>query len=252
MGTLTVRGLTLGEGLPKICVPITAPDLPGVLAQGAEIARHRGNGADLCEWRVDGFTGLSEPEAVQAACSALRETLGEMPLLLTLRTCQEGGEAEVKEDDYLALVERLTALQPDLVDIELFTAGASAKVLVESAHRLGVKVVLSSHDFSKTPPEAEIIRRLSEMDQLGGDLCKIAVMPRCREDVMALLTASVKQSARSRAPLITMSMGAMGAVSRICGSLTGSAVTFATLGTASAPGQLPAEKVAEILPLLRL
>ena len=51
-------------------------------------------------------------------------------------------------------------------------------------------------------------------------------------------------------PVITMSMGKQGIVSRISGSLTGSALTFATAGEASAPGQIPVEKMREILDII--
>ena len=111
-------------------------------------------------------------------------------------------------------------------------------------------MVLSSHDFNRTPSAAEMMTRIAKMDGLGADLCKIAVMPQCAEDVLTLLGVSVQASAIFRAPLITMSMGRLGAVSRLCGSLSGSAVTFGTLGDASAPGQLPAGQMEEILPLL--
>lgn len=91
----------------------------------------------------------------------------------------------------------------------------------------GVRVVLSNHDFEKTPLKDELIRRLCRMQELGADLLKIAVMPRCRSDVLLLLQATEEMlSQHARKPLITMSMGDLGMVTRICGGFFGSAVTF--------------------------
>ena len=251
MEPVTLKGLAIGTGLPKICVPITAPTLPGIIAEAETIAAHKGKGADLCEWRVDTFYAYRKADAVREAFWSLRQVLGGMPLLVTFRTKAEGGKAESAGEGYLYRIEELIRLRPDLLDIELLTAGGSAPRLVWEAHQAGVKVILSSHDFQKTPSVAEMLGRLYRMDALGADLCKLAVMPQEKADVLALLSASVQASSIFRAPIVTMSMGAMGAVSRLCGSLSGSAITFGTLGAASAPGQLPAEKVAEILPLLQ-
>ena len=65
-------------------------------------------------------------------------------------------------------------------------------------------------------------------------------MPVERRDVLTLMQATLDRYAESETPLITMSMGALGCVSRLCGELTGSCLTFGTAGEASAPGQIPA------------
>ena len=249
MEPVTIKGLTFGAGLPKICVPLTAPTLPKLIAEAENAAAHRGKDADLCEWRVDSYI-YRNTAAVREAFWNLRQVLKGMPLLVTLRTKSEGGGADCTGEGYLYRIEELIRLRPDLIDIELLTAGGPATRAVWEAHQAGVKVVLSSHDFNRTPSAAEMMTRIAKMDGLGADLCKIAVMPQCAEDVLTLLGVSVLASAIFRAPLITMSMGRLGAVSRLCGSLSGSAVTFGTLGDASAPGQLPAGLMAEILPLL--
>ena len=75
-------------------------------------------------------------------------------------------------------------------------------------------------------------------------------MPRSAADVVSLLDATERRYRQARIPLITMSMGALGAVTRIGGGAFGSAATFATVGAASAPGQLPADGVRAALDLL--
>ena len=139
-----------------------------------------------------------------------------------------------------------------MVDIELFTAGEDGKDLAKLAAEKGIKTIFSSHDFLKTPPRDEILSRLEKMEQLGADICKIAVMPHSAGDVLTLLSATEERFRASCVPLITMSMGRLGAVSRVCGELIGSCLTFGTLEQASAPGQLPADKLVGMLEMLRV
>ena len=141
----------------------------------------------------------------------------------------------------------------DLLDIEFFTAGADLPALVEQAHSAGVAVVCSSHDFAKTPPRAELVSRMVQMQQAGADLPKLAVMPQSRADVLELLAATAEMAdLHPETPVITMSMGALGAVSRLAGEAFGSAMTFANPGQASAPGQVSLDIVNEVLNALHL
>ena len=122
--------------------------------------------------------------------------------------------------------------------------------LVGLCHEKGVAVVLSNHDFFATPPEEEIFRRLAEMARLGADLPKIALMPQGPEDVLALLSATARARRELDRPVITMSMGPMGVISRLSGQLFGSAATFGSPGRASAPGQVEAAELDRLLRLL--
>ena len=125
--------------------------------------------------------------------------------------------------------------------------------LIEEAHTAGAAVVCSSHDFHKTPPRAELVSRMVAMQQAGADLPKLAVMPQSRTDVLELLAATAEMADRHpETPIITMSMGALGAVSRLSGEALGSAMTFANPGQASAPGQISLEVVNEVLDALHL
>lgn len=249
MQTVTVKNVTFGEGQPKICVPIVARTPEEVFIQAKEIVKLQ---ADLCEWRVDWFDGLDDAHALDQTACTLREALPEMPLLFTCRTKAEGGERKFSPEEYLKICEQLMTLEScDLIDIELFTAGEHAPILVEKAHKKNIPVIFSSHDFNATPSEEEIINRLKKMEALGGDLLKIAVMPQTPADVLTLLSATTKMNKTSSRPLITMSMGALGAISRICGEMFGSCMTFGSAKLASAPGQIPAVELRRMLELLR-
>ena len=156
---------------------------------------------------------------------------------MTLRTKEEGGSIPVSHEGYLRFLRTILDTDcADLIDIEFFTAGTDLPALVQDAHTAGVKVVCSSHDFHKTPPKAEMVSRMVAMQQAGADLPKLAVMPQSRADVLELLAATAEMTDHHpETPVITMSMGALGAVSRLCGEAFGSAMTFANPGTASAP-----------------
>ena len=79
---------------------------------------------------------------------------------------------------------------------------------------------------------------------------KLAVMPKTKADVIKLLIASEEISRELDKPIVTMSMGKLGVISRIGGEIFGSAMTFGTNGAASAPGQIDANYLSELLNLL--
>ena len=122
--------------------------------------------------------------------------------------------------------------------------------LVEIAHQNHVKVLMSYHDFEKTPTVMEMKERLEKMEIMGADICKIAVMPFSYKDVIQLLNTTMEMSQRLTRPLVTMSMGKIGKITRIVGELVGSSITFASVGQSSAPGQLTLEDMQTLLEVI--
>ncbi|MBB1011373.1 3-dehydroquinate dehydratase [Dietzia kunjamensis] len=253
--------LHLDARSPSIIVPITAGDLTQLEQQAAALADDPV--VDLVEWRVDLYkpaparsgaaaaeAGTStDPGPAVAALEALAGLLPDTPILATFRTTAEGGSAGITDDAYIALVASLAATGlVAAVDVEHRHPRAARAI--EAAHAHGTSVVASNHDFDATPPAAEIVARLEAMEAAGADVAKIAVMPRSAADVVTLIAATESRHRVAGIPLITMSMGALGAVTRIGGGTFGSAATFATVGAASAPGQLPAAGVRAALDLL--
>lgn len=249
MQTVQVRGVTIGEGIPKICVPIVGTTREEILEAAQEI---RELPADVVEWRVDWFAGVSEPERVEKMLAELRERLGELPLLFTFRTRREGGEREISDSAY----RELNCLASsggciDLLDVEIFSEEGTVEKLVEHAHQCGVRVIASSHDFHGTPDKEEIIRRLQYMQEKGADILKVAVMPKGKQDVLTLLAATEEmQRLYAERPLITMSMAGDGVISRLSGEVFGSALTFGAAGKASAPGQMHVRELRQVLEIL--
>lgn len=247
MKTVTVRGLTLGAGKPKICVPIVAQNMEELCGQAKELA---GLTFDLVEWRADWYQTLAGEGSIAAGLQCLRELIGNKPVLFTIRTRAEGGQIQPQTEDYIALNRQALAAGADLIDVEQAFGEQVIRKLVSAAHAAGAFVVGSSHDFAATPAPGELERRLSFMSAAGCDIAKIAVMPRTKADVLTLLTVTERMSRVLECPLITMSMAAEGVISRLCGEVFGSCLTFGAAQKASAPGQIGTEELAAVLEII--
>lgn len=249
MNPVIIRETAIGEGMPKICVPIVEKTRAEIIKAAEEIKTLP---ADLVEWRADWFEQVFEAEAVFDVLQELRRILGELPLLFTFRTKKEGGEKEIDEKYYRTLNQLVVESGlADLIDVEVFIGDDIVNDLVRTAHENGVKVIGSNHDFEKTPGKDEIIRRLCRMQEMEVDLPKIAVMPREKEDVLTLLAATEEMNRKyADRPIITMSMAGDGVISRLCGEVFGSALTFGAAGQVSAPGQIDVKALRQILTIL--
>ena len=280
------RSIPAPGGLPAVAVSLTGPSLAQARTQArsAVVA-----GADVLELRVDLLeeTGaLAAPDPLDAATAAAQvleclRGLGEAiaadgadavagaPVLLTCRTAAEGGRAQLDDASYGALLRSVLdgladwapERRPAAIDVEV-QRGCLPQVC-EQAHGLGIDVVASFHDFEATPADEVLEEVLARMAREGADLAKIAVWPTSADDVARLLgvcaraTAGAGEAAALDVPVAAMSMGALGAVSRVAPAF-GSALTFAVVpdeqgqARASAPGQLPIQDVRRCLELLRV
>lgn len=249
MNTIHIHGVTIGAGQPKIAVSLTGGSKAAVLTQARALREWP---VDIIEWRMDCFDAVEDTAAVRDCLTALRPLVEHRILLATFRSAQEGGKRALSSERYIALNEAvLAAGAADLLDVELFAPDKAAPRLIDAAHSVNRPVILSSHDFQKTPPVQEMVGRLCRMQELGGDILKLAVMPQCRKDVLALLQATEEMESRyARRPLVTMSMGELGRCTRLCGGFFGSCITFGAAEESSAPGQVPARKLHQILHLM--
>ena len=83
---------------------------------------------------------------------------------------------------------------------------------------------------------------------MGADIPKIAVMPRSKRDVLTLLSATEEMASDyADRPIITMSMAGLGSISRLSCEVFGSCLTFGSGSMASAPGQIDAQELKEVL-----
>ena len=266
-------------GLPAVAVSLTGPSL----AQARTQARSAIDaGADVLELRVDLLEeagALAAPAPLDAATAAaqvleclrgLGEAIdGAAPLLLTCRTAAEGGRARLDDAAYGTLLRSVLdgftdwvpQRRPAAIDVEV--QRGCLKWVCEQAHGLGIDVVASFHDFEATPADDLLEEVLARMACEDADLAKIAVWPTSADDVARLLgvcaraTAGAGEGTGLGVPVAAMSMGALGAVSRVAPAF-GTALTFAVVrdeqgeSRASAPGQLPIQDVRRCLELLRV
>ena len=218
MSSITIRGCCIGAGRPKVILPIVARTEDDILREARRLSALK---ADCIEWRADWFSDALDAAALKRVLSGLRAALGEKLLLVTFRTKAEGGETSLTPQQYADFCGTVCVSGcADLLDVEFFPNQEELPALIGQAHKAGVAVVCSSHDFHKTPSRTEMVTRLTAMQQVGADLPKLAVM--------------------------------LGAVSRLCGETFGSAMTFANPGQASAPGQVALDVVNEVLDSLSL
>jgi len=230
----------------KTIVPITAKTKEQAIAQAKVIAANAD--ADLAEFRIDLLSFASDSKQVIALGHELKQILGTKPMIATIRTHNEGGQLNISDADYGKTYQAYLQ-QPfmDMLDVEMFRDQQIVKNTVKLAHAKKVLIVMSNHDFQKTPAEAEIIKRLLKQDELGADILKIAVMPQSKQDVFTLMNATLKVSQQSKKPLLTMSMGKLGTISRIATANMGGSFSFGMIGEASAPGQIDVTQLKQFL-----
>jgi 3-dehydroquinate dehydratase-1 len=239
-----------GGRLPAICAPLVGRTTQALAAEAANVAAKR---PDLLEWRIDFFQALDDPQEVLAAGGRLRQAAAGTPILLTRRSHREGGQAiPIGEREVIALYEALAAARlVDALDFEMGNDSGDVERVRTLAHRHAVPLVLSFHDFHGTPSAEDLHARFAQAQRLGADVAKVAVMPHSLEDVQRLLGATLRASQALPIPVISMAMGGLGAVSRVCGGVFGSALTFAVGAAPSAPGQMPIEDVRAALDVLQ-
>ena len=249
MNTVKIRDIEIGAGAPKIIVPIVGVTKTDIIEEAKTFDSIP---VDVVEWRVDWFEGVFDFAQVEDTLKDLRAVLGNTPILMTFRTSKEGGEKAIEPEAYAEL--NIKAAQTgyvDLIDVEIFTGDDIVKKIIDGAHAAGVKVVASNHDFFKTPAKADIIYRLRKMQDMNADIPKIAVMPQNKKDVLTLLSATEEMTTNyADRPIITMSMAGTGVISRLCGEVFGSSMTFGAAKKASAPGQMGVNDLNTVLGLL--
>lgn len=248
-----IGNVELGTGLPKICISITGRTHEEILEKCRAIAKLPSEYCQIAEWRADYYQHVYNGNMVTDMLGNMRSELRDIPLLVTYRTRDEGGQGDMTPDMYASFY--LTVLKTGLaqaIDLEclnpnIYDSG-NLKVVIRKATEAGIAVIGSNHDFEKTPWIDDIQKRLITMFGMGVQVGKVAYMPLSREDVLNLMEASIRTSKKGLGPVISISMGDLGRVSRLAGSFTGSAMTFAALGEdASAPGQVAASKLATAL-----
>ena len=249
--SIILKGQPLAGGrVPAVCAPLVARHAQDLAAEAAAAAA---SGPDLLEWRVDFFDAVADTAAVLAAGAELRRAARGIPILFTRRSQREGGQPVAITDSQVAALYEAVASAGlvELLDYEMDSDPGELQRVRAAARRHGLCLVLSFHDFQGTPDSADLEGRFAQAQRLGADVAKVAVMPQSMEDVHRLLGATLHASQSLTIPVISMAMGGLGAASRVCGGMFGSALTFAVATAPSAPGQMPIEDVRAALAVLQ-
>ncbi|MDD7185770.1 MAG: type I 3-dehydroquinate dehydratase [Oscillospiraceae bacterium] len=245
---LCVKGTTIGEGKPLVCVPIVEKTKEGIVHEAEKLVQLD---AQMLEWRVDAFAQADSLNAIREVLEALAPVVSRTPFIVTFRSKRQGGLMELDEDKIYDIHQVAAESHvADFVDVEYFEAHKPEKEIA-LLHSMGVHVIASHHDFDQTPERNVMWMLLEQMGASGADGVKLAVMPQSFQDVLNLLeeTSHFHMQYPNR-PIITMSMGEIGGISRVSGEFTGSCVTFGSGSEASAPGQLPMKELQEVLSIL--
>jgi len=243
-----IKNVAFGVGKPAVCVPVMEQDREEIFQKITELVKEN---VQMIEWRADWFRYVENEDAVRALLEEIRPLVENTVFLFTFRSRKQGGNSGLAEKKILRLNEIAAKSQAvDIIDLEFFEATFPLKE-IRRFQKMGVKIIASHHDFDGTPAESIMRMLLTKMKEGNADIVKLAVMPQNTEDVLRLLavTADMKKSYPGL-PVVTMAMGNVGVISRICGETFGSCITFGAAGRTSAPGQINYKELETILELL--
>ncbi len=244
---IKVRGLEIGRGRPKICA-IVIGNTEREILDLAERANQ--SDCDLIEFRADHYSKILDEDAAKTILGKIRK-ICRKPIIFTFRRKEEGGKTEISLPEYRKLL--LTVAQnmyADIIDVEASALNGD-RSFVETLKEYGAFIIISLHDFQKTPTQEEIIENFFAMQDLGADVVKAAYMPNSRKDVLNLITATENiTGAYEACPVVAISMGHLGMITRILGEFIESAITFASITRSSAPGQINLDDLSSVLDII--
>lgn len=212
----------LDTGAPLIAVSFDDRDSARA-AQAAKAAR-----VDVAELRIDRYRDTGADHVLRQV-----EAFRDLPVLATIRSEAEGGDWRGDERERLALFRAVTP-HVDAVDVEL-SSEAILNEVVTTAHEHDKLVVVSHHDFDRTPPPTDLRATVRDARAAGADVVKVSTMARSKDDLKALAALLVDADAPE---LIVIGMGAVGTASRILFPALGSRLTYTFMDGRPTSGQL--------------
>lgn len=245
-----MKNKIIGEGTkPLICTPLVGRNKEVILVELSNVLIKK---PDIIEWRADFFAGIATTNEVIAVADKIKEIAGNTPIIFTIRSIREGGQPiSLSDSEAIALNAAIcTATSIEYIDCELSNTPEHFAELREIAQDNNTKVIASFHNFSYTPSKEILMQKFIQSETYGADVAKVAVMPHTLEDVLLLCSATLEAKNKLKIPVISMSMGALGAVTRMFGGVFGSTVSFAVGQSSSAPGQVPIEDLQTVFSIM--
>lgn len=235
---IQARSGVLGGERPMVCIPLVGNAREAILAEAKNVPSIA---PDIIELRIDAWDFVEDIAASHEMIKEVRNIVGDTPIILTCRGDWEGGFKKVGDEAKFGIYEAAVKDKlVDFIDVELAYGEEKIKNVLALLDGTATSLIVSFHDFKKTPGRDELLSILKQQIAAGAHVAKLAAMPQKEEDVLNLLSATLELRRQFPCiPVITMSMGAVGAVTRLVGGLFGSDLTFAVGSQSSAPGQIP-------------
>lgn len=238
---IKMKDTVIGEGEVRVCVPIMPKHLNELLDTLKALKEER---FDLLEWRADYY---DDGEDYDVALNCIHEAFGHKPIIFTYRMADEGGYKDISNTQYMTLCYKAVASgYIDAIDLQ---GKRDVAPIIEKAKAKGVTVILSFHDFEKTPEKESLLQLMMGFEEKGADLVKVATLANSKQDALRLMDACMEASLKCA--YIGIAMGDHGKLTRVCSDWFGSAITYAQACGATAPGQLSLREMHEIVNNLR-
>lgn len=218
----------------KTCASI-AEKTPLKVKQTINIALKK---SDYVEIRFDFLKIEDIPQTLELVKKDLKR------IVCTLRPKTEGGKFPGNEKERIAIIKLIAEYNPYLLDIEFFTIKKNAS-LAKYLKSTKTKLLISWHDFKKTPSSSDLQKKIKEMSKFSNYL-KIISTAKSTDDSTRMLELYSKKGKNT---LISFAMGDFGRISRILCLYLGSPYTYVSLGKAVAPGQFSVDEVKKITAL---
>jgi len=226
--------------MPKICASLMHKNIGDFLSS---LKKAESTGAGLVEIRADGLGNQSKENVKNLLNQTRKKTNAE--IIFTLRKKNEGGKFRGSEKERVETIKAcLDSCNFDFLDIELSTEKKALKEIAQKAKEKNKKLIVSFHDFKKTPSKKKMLEIIKNEFNAGADLAKLAVKANSKEDVLRLLEITLK--AEKIGKVITIGMGEAGKVTRILAPFFGSEVAYGYLDKPTAEGQLSVESLKQL------
>ncbi|WP_297887954.1 type I 3-dehydroquinate dehydratase [Sulfurihydrogenibium sp.] len=216
----------------KVALPITDENLDDILSKAIF------ENIDIIELRIDQFKDKDINHIVKVANKVKEKGF---IALATVRSKLEGG-TDISDEERLKIF-KYVCDYVDMADIE-YTSFTINKEVIDFYHQKGKAVIMSYHDFDKTPSDDYIQSIIDESKSLGADIVKYAFKANSFEDVARVMWIAQKNRQKN---IVAILMGDYGKVSRVVAPVFGSMITYTYIGQSFAPGQIEAEKLNELL-----
>jgi len=194
--------------------------------------------SDYAEIRFDFLKTEEIPQTLENIKYELKK------VVCTLRPKSEGGKFEGSEKERISILKLIAEYNPFLLDIEFNTIKKN-KELAKYLKSTKTKLLISWHDFKKTPKFSELKNKMNLMSKFSHNV-KIVTTAKSDKDSTTTLQL---YSQNKKSNLIAFAMGDNGRLSRILCLYLGSPYTYVSLGKPIAPGQFSVDEVKKIISL---